>query len=92
MHAKFLAHRATYVDVCGCVFVHEMLWNLQKSATVSCCPHSKHMQCQVNLEPAVERRRRLARGRVQKYRSRNKRRQKVNKGDTVHIMTTESVF
>jgi hypothetical protein len=41
---------------------------------------SKHLQCRVNMEPALERRRRLARGRVQKYRSMKKRR-KPRKSD-----------
>jgi hypothetical protein len=40
----------------------------------------KHLQCRVNMEPALERRRRLARGRVQKYRSMKKRR-KPRKSD-----------
>lgn len=54
---------------------------------------SKNLHCSVNLEPAVERRRRLARGRVQKYRSR-KRWQKVNSTEDtkgIHVVKIESV-
>ena len=52
------------------------------SASVSCPPCSKHLQCRVNMEPTLERRRRLARGRVQKYRS-IKRRRKGRSTDDV---------
>ena len=52
------------------------------SASVSCPLCSKHLQCRVNMEPALERRRRLARGRVQKYRS-IKRHRKQRKTDDV---------